>query len=909
MQRCETCGSEIVADSPFCAQCGSRLKGTSSAPSGAEGPTIAVTAASDHRNQTPARRPPSSRPSSHPSRNEGRFAPGRILADRYRIIALLGRGGMGEVFRADDLSLGQPVALKFLPEAMTDEDTLERFRNEVRIARRISHPNVCRVYDIGQADNQVFLSMEYVDGEDLASLLRRIGRLPSDKAIEIARKICAGLASAHDKGVLHRDLKPANIMLDGRGEVLIMDFGLAGVAHEIEDVRSGTPAYMAPEQLAGKEVTSRSDIYSLGLLLYELFTGKAAFDGKTLEEIVRVRRDSAPSRPSTLVRDMDPAVERVILHCLEAEPEDRPASALMVAAALPGGDPLAAALAAGETPSPQVVAAAGETAGLPVHIALASLAFVLVAMAVLYVLTARTNGLARMEIPYSPEVLTQRARDIVRQLGYPTPPVDTVSGLQFDDDYLEALDHPGGRHPDWNQVLKNRPAVLTYWRRQSPDALVAAEFKSNLLTPGIVTLEDPAPILSGMAAVSLDPQGQLVRFTAVPPQMDSAPASAQPCDWNALFTLAGLDMAQFHSAASVWNSLGASDQRAAWTGVWPGTSMPLRVEAASWGGKPVFFQLISDWTKPDRMPSAEGPGSKAPEVLLVIFLLVLFAGAVWLARRNYLRQKSDPKGALRLGLLIIALQMLVWIFTAHFVASLGSFALFILAASGAVFLGVVFYIVYLAIEPYIRRHWPHAIISWTRLMAGRIRDPLVGRDVLYGVILGVVWSLIFAVLFLAMKHIGAEPDFPSTEFLLGPRMVLGSCLTHAAVSVQATLVFFFLMFVFRVIFRKPWLAALAFVAFWTVLKAYGEHHLFLIVPAVVAVYGIAAFVVLRFGFVALAVGAFTADLLSNLPCTTDFSSWYIGAPIFVFSLIAALALWGCYTALAGQKLVKEHLFE
>ena len=834
---------------------------------------------------------------------------GRVLAERYRIVALLGRGGMGEVFRADDLSLGQPVALKFLPEAMTDEDTLERFRNEVRIARRISHPNVCRVYDIGQTDNQVFLSMEYVDGEDLASLLRRIGRLPHDKAVEIARKICAGLAAAHDKGVLHRDLKPANIMLDGRGEVLIMDFGLAGVAHEIEDVRSGTPAYMAPEQLAGKEVTARSDIYSLGLVLYELFTGKAAFDGKTLEEIVRVRRDSTPNRPSTLVRDMDPAVERAILHCLEAEPENRPASALMVAAGLPGGDPLAAALAAGETPSPQVVAAGGETAGLPVRIALASLAFVLVGMAVLYLLTARTNGLARIDIPYSPEVLTQRARDIARQLGYSTQPLDAVSGLYFDDDYLEHLDHPGGEHPDWSQVLKNRPALLTYWHRQSPDYLVATEIKSNLLTPGIVTLEDPPPILSGMAAVSLDPQGRLVRFTAVPPQQDSAPASPQPYDWNALFTLAGLDMAQFHFAAPTWNSLGASDQRAAWTGVWPGTSMPLRVEAASWGGKPVFFQLSSDWTEPDRMPSDDNSRSKAPEVLLVIFLLFLFVGAVWLARRNYLREKSDPKGALRLGLLIFALQMLVWIFTAHFVPSLGSFALFILATSGAVFLGVVFYIVYLAIEPYIRRHWPHAIISWTRLMAGRIRDPLVGRDVLFGVILGIGWALIFAVLFVALKHIGAEPDFPSTAFLLGPRMVLGSCLTHAAISVQTTLVFFFLMFVFRVIFRKPWLAALVFVAFWTVLKAYDEHHLFLVVPAAVAVYSIAAFVVLRFGFVALAVGAFTADLLSNVPITTDFSSWYIGAPIFVFTLIVALALWGCYTALAGQKLVKEHLFE
>ena len=212
---------------------------------------VAVTSDAPTYRPTPPPRA-ASHPSSHSSRDQGRYTPGIVIAERYRLIALLGRGGMGEVYRADDLSLGSPVALKFLPEAKTDEYTLERFRNEVRIARRISHPNVCRVYDIGQAEDRVFLSMEYVDGEDLSSLLRRIGRLPSDKALEIARKICAGLAAAHDKGVLHRDLKPANIMLDGRGEALIMDFGLAGIAHEIEDVRSGTPAYMAPEQLVGQ---------------------------------------------------------------------------------------------------------------------------------------------------------------------------------------------------------------------------------------------------------------------------------------------------------------------------------------------------------------------------------------------------------------------------------------------------------------------------------------------------------------------------------------------------------------------------------------------------------------------------------------------------------------------------------
>jgi serine/threonine-protein kinase len=176
---------------------------------------------------------------------------------------------MGEVYRADDLKLEQPVALKFLPPDLeADTGRLERLFGEVRMARQVSHSAVCRVWDIGEADGQHFLSMEFVDGENLSSLLRRIGRLPADKALDIAKQVSAGLAAAHEKGVLHRDLKPANVMLDGQGKVRITDFGLAGLAETLtdEDVRSGTPSFMSPEQLLGREVTVRSDIYALGLL-------------------------------------------------------------------------------------------------------------------------------------------------------------------------------------------------------------------------------------------------------------------------------------------------------------------------------------------------------------------------------------------------------------------------------------------------------------------------------------------------------------------------------------------------------------------------------------------------------------------------------------------------------------------
>src|SRR5512139_2114931 len=232
----------------------------------------------------PGARPPA------PEAPARRFLPGMRFGDRYRIVERLGRGATGEVYRADDLKLGQPVALKFLPPHLAeDPDARARIRNEVRVARQVSHPNVCRVYDIAEADGYVFISMEYVDGEDLRSVLRRLGRPSREKVAEIARQLCAGLAAAHESGVLHRDLKPANIMIDGRGRVRIADFGLASFQQELPDgAVAGTPAYMAPELFAGAPASTRADIYALGVVLYELVTGRSPFPGASVSELRRL---------------------------------------------------------------------------------------------------------------------------------------------------------------------------------------------------------------------------------------------------------------------------------------------------------------------------------------------------------------------------------------------------------------------------------------------------------------------------------------------------------------------------------------------------------------------------------------------------------------------------------------------
>ena len=304
--QCPACRRDVPESSRYCLACGARVDAS-------QAPTLTAAAGS----------PPSS-----DALDGAQFIPGTMLAGRYRIVGLLGRGGMGEVYRAEDLKLGQPVALKFLSKEVTDRaDRLARFHQEVRLARQVSHPNVCRVHDIGETGGQHFLSMEYIDGEDLASLLRRIGRLPSDKALELARQLCAGLAAAHDRKVLHRDLKPANVLIDGRGRAHLADFGLANLTDQRRDAPeiAGTPGYMAPEQQEGREVTTRTDVYALGLVLYEMFTGKRALtvDGALLGG--RAQNGAPPASPSTHIPDLDPAIERVILRCLERDPARRPA--------------------------------------------------------------------------------------------------------------------------------------------------------------------------------------------------------------------------------------------------------------------------------------------------------------------------------------------------------------------------------------------------------------------------------------------------------------------------------------------------------------------------------------------------------------------------------------------------------
>jgi len=828
---------------------------------------------------------------------------------------------MGEVYRAEDLTLSQVVAIKFLPEALAeDAAALSRFHSEVRIARQVSHPNVCRVFDIGDADGLPFLTMEFVDGEDLASVVRRIGRLSPERATEIARQICAGLAAAHERGVIHRDLKPANVMLDGAGKIRITDFGLAGIAATIQgaDVRAGTPAYMAPEQLAGKEVTAKSDIYSLGLILYEVLTGKRAFEAATLPELVKLREQGTVTSASSIVKDLDPLIERVMLRCLEKDPAQRPSSALQVAAALPGGDPLAAALAAGETPSPEMVAAAGAKEGMRPRLALVLLAIVAAGLVASLLIAESTQLVNRVKLENPPEVLATRAREIVGRLGLPANvAADSAYGFEINGGYLNYIQEHDKSAKRWDVLDKDGPPAMTFWYRQSPQPLFAQEFFGpGAVGGGQIFPGDPPMDTTTMALVTLDTTGRLVRFQVVPPEKSSPVSNPKAPDWASFFAASGLNIAEFRAAEPEWTPLAPVDARLAWTGTLPERpDVPLRVEAAAFHGEPVYYRLVFPWTKPGRDTETALTGSqKIASVVIVVLILTVFVGGVALARWNIKANRADMNGAARLGAFIFVTFLVLWILSTHHLPSFLEAISFIVAIASAALRAFFAMVLYVALEPFVRRREPQILISWTRLLAGKLRDPLVGRDLLIGVVYGVALLLFEVSDNFLLPLFGKLPPLPgsvSTESLLGVRHALAQVLLYVLGQTIDSLGIFFMLFVLQRILRSTWIAALVVAVAGTLLSLgsnSGEYQWFSAL-ALVVLYISFLLVLKRFGLLVLVVGLVVQQVLLIFPATIHLGRWYAAPSLAGLAAIAALTIYGFRTALAGQPVFSLKAFE
>jgi serine/threonine protein kinase/Flp pilus assembly protein TadD len=303
--KCPKCDFDNTADSKFCKECGTQLIL-------AEGPQVSKTLTLE-------------------TKTEG-LKRGTVFAGRYEILESLGTGGMGAVYRVYDRQLGEEAALKLIhPEIAANLKSIDRFKNELKVARRITHKSVCKMYDLGESGGTSYITMEYVTGEDLKSVIHRMGTLTMRKSVSIAKQVAEGLGEAHKLGIIHRDLKPGNIMIDEDGNAKIMDFGIArsltSAETTAEDAIIGTPDYMSPEQVEGKSADARADIYALGIILFEMVTGRVPFEGDTPLSVAHKHKYEQPPEPKKINPQVPDSLSCLILRCLEKDRARRYASA------------------------------------------------------------------------------------------------------------------------------------------------------------------------------------------------------------------------------------------------------------------------------------------------------------------------------------------------------------------------------------------------------------------------------------------------------------------------------------------------------------------------------------------------------------------------------------------------------
>jgi serine/threonine-protein kinase len=870
MTPCPACRLEPPEGSRYCPACGTPLTPDALEVTGLYRPEPAT--------ETPfVQDPASPSPPGRPG-EQVRFAPGVTLLGRYRIVSAVGRGGMGEVYRADDLRLHQQVALKFLPHHLLDDpDRLARFHNEVQIARQVSHPRVCRVHDIAEVNGQAFLTMEFIDGEDLGSLLKRIGRLPEDKGVQIARQLCDGLAAAHEQGIVHRDLKPRNIMIDGSGQVRLTDFGLAAFADSVSpaDARFGTPAYMAPEQLAGGPATVQSDLFALGLVLYEVFTGRRPFPARGRDELSRLYREHTPDSVSDLLPGMDPRVARVIRQCLEKDPARRPATALQVAAGLPQPDSLAAALARGQMPSPEMVANAGAEGILAPPVAGALLGAAVLGVLLIAFLAKWATFYGQVPLDQPPRALAARARTLLDRLGHTDQPLDTCESFFYNYAYLDYTVRNDSSPRRWAALPTGEPPAMAFWYRQSPQHLVATRMGLRVY-PGRVTPVDP-PLVPGMSSVFLDTRGHLLELLHVPAR-ERAPGPLANVDWKPLFEEARLDWARARRTDPKWTPPFFADQCLAWEVPRPdGADDPLRVEAAVHQGKVVYFKVFhGPWDRPDPLDGLLPAEPKLFQYTYAAVYCLVLVGAGWLARRNLRLGLGDPAGASRLAVFLFACHLVCMALVADHVPSFRDEAVWLVKALGCAGLwSGLCWLLYVALEPYVRRRWPWRMVSWSRVLAGRFQDPMVGRDLQVGVLLGVFLTLLLQLGVVLPPLFGRPSPLPLFTWPTSFTNVPYHLLMPLPAAVRDGFQWFFLLFLLMLFVRSEWLAIplnVCMVLLYYLIQEPEVH------PFWVALMGVtvatSTFVVLRFGLLAQAIGLYFCYFLYQNPLTLDWGVWY-----------------------------------
>ncbi|HWZ84657.1 MAG TPA: hypothetical protein VN032_00555, partial [Thermoanaerobaculia bacterium] len=576
----------------------------------------------------------------------------------------------------------------------------------------------------------------------------------------------------------------------------------------------------------------------------------------------------------------------------EKDPALRPASVSQVAVALPGGDPLAAALAAGETPSPEMVAAAGAEEQISPRFARSLLVTVVVSLMALVVLIGKAHLLAAVDSQKAPEVLRARAREILASLGMPDRPADWAADIFENDPFVEWVAENDPSLDRWSRGIARD--AIDYFYRQSPTILLPAFFVGNPFPGPRVTAMDPPPsIQSGDLTMRLDGEGRLTFLSVQPRELEQDHGRSPDPDWAALFRAAGLDLNRFTPVDPSWTPSVYADTRAAWQGPHPERpGVTMRVEAAAYRGRPVSFLWLGPWSPADRdifdLRSAAG---RAADLIWNLILLALFFGGLWLVRQNLRAGRGDRRGALRLAGAVVVCELGAWVFGAHHVSSSNEFIILSNGLANAVLFGVFLWIVYVALEPFARRHWPNMLISWTRALSGRCRDPLVGRDLLIGAAGAALLEVVSDLLVRWIPvWLGSPPPAPRSPFYAVSALaaVAGAFALPVASLVGTLGVVFFLAFARRWV-RVEWIAAVIVTILFS-LSSLGSSAA-VMVDGTLRV-GLLVFVAIRFGLLAALAMDILFKALHYFVMTADPSAWYFyGGPIAI-AVVLGLAIWG-----------------
>jgi serine/threonine-protein kinase len=413
---------------------------------------------------------------------------------------------------------------------------------------------------------------------------------------------------------------------------------------------------------------------------------------------------------------------------------------------------------------------------------------------------------------------------------------------------------------------------------------------------------------SGGRSIELSPQGNMLVFRATPPQVDE-PLTEPPTapNWSKLFVAAGLNQNQFKAVPPRWYPLAWGDSRAAWEGTWPNhPEIPLRLEAAGYRGRPIFFTTISPWDKPTRMeaPTRSRQNSIGQWFSFAILGTILGLG-IWMASRSVRAGRGDLKGATRLALFVALVGIANWMLLAHHISSQLEIVLFVLAVSVSLFFGLLTWLLYVALEPYVRRYWPDTLISWSRFLAGRFKDPVVARDVLLGTLFGLASAALEQLQPYAEAWLGRAPQRPlglTTAYTLeGFRGSIATVLSQASSSFSGAFIIFFFFFLLRFILRRNWLAALVMSLLFCIPSIAAQNPL--IDALFTAPFFLAYLYVLhRFGLVTLTALYFVDQLADSMPLATPLGAWYTEGGLVAMITILAVAFYGFYLSRAGKPL-------